>query len=167
MAQTKRGRCGCCKRCLWQVPRWWCLVGRYLVHCVALIPGPRRQIVILANMPTQQMADEERFDFFFCFGVGDLDVSPLFEVQVHCMTDPLLQWITSLFFPVVRRFRRTFPSAETAESRHSPRLPGGQPHGRHGAAAGERALRPGHPGVLHLGERAPLRPQGHLRAARG
>ncbi|CAJ1435116.1 unnamed protein product [Effrenium voratum] len=58
MAQTKRGRCGCCKR---------------------------RQIVILANMPTQQMAD---------------------EVQVHCMTDPLLQWITSLFFPVVRRFRR-------------------------------------------------------------
>lgn len=86
------------------------------------------------------------------------------------MTDPLLQWITSLFFPVVRRFRRTFPSAESAESESrapEPRLPGGQPHGRHGAAARERALRPGHPGVLHLGERAPLRPQGHLRAARG
>eukprot|EP00435_Cladocopium_sp_Y103_P022778 s1799_g5.t1 len=40
----------------------------------------RRQIVILADMPTQQMAD---------------------EVQVHCLADPLLQRITTLFLPVV------------------------------------------------------------------
>eukprot|EP00913_Durusdinium_trenchii_P033259 g31136.t1 len=54
IASRPQRRCGCCRR---------------------------RQIVILADMPEQQMAD---------------------EVKVHCLADPLLQRIGTLFFPIVR-----------------------------------------------------------------
>eukprot|EP00434_Breviolum_minutum_P014721 symbB.v1.2.012980.t2/scaffold908.1/size153097/13 len=59
-----------------------------LLTSIASAPRPpgccgcrrRRQIVILADMPTQQMTD---------------------EVQVHCLADPLLTRLTTLFFPIV------------------------------------------------------------------
>jgi len=54
VTNVKKGPCSCCKR---------------------------RQIVILADLPVQQMAA---------------------EVQMHCMTGPMRQRLASLFFPVVR-----------------------------------------------------------------